>query len=333
MKGFCPNCEIVNELEFVELKEEIKIRGETINVQSKKLKCLECENTFDDPKAGEDSLDKAYREYRLRQGMLQPEEIREFRRKYGLTQLELSKLLGWGIVTLSRYENGALQDEAHERSLRLIMEPSNLLHLLGTASNLGIWEDKKKRLIAELEAFLEESHSFERICEERFSKYELDELSGFQKFNISKLFNSILFFCRDGLTKTKLNKLLFYSDFKHFKEYTLSITGVRYARLPFGPVPDNYDYYFATLIHEEKAIRVDEVIYSENASGEVFYSERMPDLSIFSDSELKILASIKEHFKDFSAKMISDFSHQERGYKETPTGRLISYDYAQYLQV
>ncbi|NIO19633.1 MAG: DUF4065 domain-containing protein, partial [Candidatus Aenigmarchaeota archaeon] len=47
---------------------------------------------------------------------------------------------------------------------------------------------------------------------------------------------------------TVLNKLLFYADFKHCKEYTVSISGSRYARLPYGPVPDNWAHYLAFLI-------------------------------------------------------------------------------------
>ena len=35
--------------------------------------------------------------------MLSPYEIRELRKRYGLTQKELSLLLGWGSVTMSRY--------------------------------------------------------------------------------------------------------------------------------------------------------------------------------------------------------------------------------------
>ena len=43
-----------------------------------------------------------------------------------------------------------------------------------------------------------------------------------------------------------------------------------------------------------------------------------PDLSLFADSELKILASVKEYFKTFSAKEITDFSRTEKGYTEVP---------------
>src|SRR3990167_669258 len=130
MKGICPNCEKETEIELVKTKEEIQVRGEIIEVEVEYYKCLGCGEEFDDPRSNDDPLDKAYREYRRRHGMLQPEEIRVFRKRYGLTQNELSSLLGWGGATLSRYENGALQDEAHERVLRLAMEPHNLLKLM-----------------------------------------------------------------------------------------------------------------------------------------------------------------------------------------------------------
>jgi hypothetical protein len=44
--------------------------------------------------------------------------------------------LGWGAVTLSRYENGALQDEAHDKTLHLAMLPENLIRLLEAAPTL-----------------------------------------------------------------------------------------------------------------------------------------------------------------------------------------------------
>jgi hypothetical protein len=56
-------------------------------------------------------------------------------------------------------------------------------------------------------------------------------------------------------------------------------------------------------------------------------------LQPLSDSELKILASVKEYFKTFSAKKITEFSHKEKGYTELPQGRLISYAYADELKI
>jgi len=332
MKGICPSCEEERELTFVRNIENIEVRGELIDVEMEYYKCMTCGEEFEGPHSDYDPLDNAYREYRRRHGLTQPEGIKSFRKKYGLTQHEMSNLLGWGYATLSRYENGALQNEAHEKFLQLVMnDPHNLLRLVKETPD-ALDKEKRERLIKELEVEEEEAYSFQRIYEERFGKYEADELSGYRKLNLAKLFNEILFFCKGGVFKTKLNKLLFYADFKHFKEYTVSITGTRYAHIPFGPAPDEYAYYFATLV-ENNFIEIEEIRFSSEAIGEKFISIKEPDLSVFSESELKILATIKEFFKNLTAGEITDFSHDEKGYKETQTGQIISYEYADELQL
>jgi putative zinc finger/helix-turn-helix YgiT family protein len=331
MKGICPNCEKETELELVHRVEDIKVRGEAIKVEVKYYKCKNCGEEFEDPHSDEDPLDKAYREYRRRHGMMQPEEVRDFRKRFGLTQNEMSRLLGWGGATLSRYENGALQDETHEKALRLAVAPRNLLKLIEEAPD-ALSKEKRNRLISELRAAEEETCSLEMIYEERFGKYEADELSGYRRLDLAKLFNAILYFCKGGVLKTKLNKLLFYADFKHFRDYTVSITGAQYAHIPFGPAPDKYALYFATLL-ENGAIDVKEYVYSDEVVGEEFTSAKEPDLSLFSDSELKILATVKEHFKNYNVKKITDFSHDEKGYKETAPGDVISYEYANELKL
>lgn len=331
MKGRCPFCEKERVLENVTALETIKVRGELVEVESKHLKCLKCGNSFDDPQSEYDPLILAYREYRKRRGMTQPEEMKQFRKRYGLTQSELSAILGWGIATLNRYENGALQDEAHEKMLRLAMKPENFLKLIEESPPV-LADEKRKQLVKELQKEEEGALSFERVIELHFGRHEPDELSGYKKLKLSKLFNAILFFCKEpGVMKTKLNKLLFYADFKHFKEYSVSITGTRYAHIPFGPVPDKFDLYFAALIGNG-SLKVEEVEYPE-FSGEKYISIIKPDLSIFSESELKILASVKEFFENSTASAVTKLSHDEEGYKDTANGEIISYKYATKLKI
>ena len=122
----CPGCEKENDVKIVRGKEEIIVRGEPIEVDVEYFKCTVCGEEFDDPGSVDDPLEKAYRVYRKIHGMVQPEELRSFRTRYGLTQGEMGKLLGWGAVTISRYENGALQDESHDRTLHLLRDPRHL---------------------------------------------------------------------------------------------------------------------------------------------------------------------------------------------------------------
>ena len=86
MRGICPNCEKDTELKEVSLVEDISIRGDAIPTAVMYFKCTECGAELRDPRGGVDPLDLAYTEYRRRHGMLQPEEIKELRNQYGLTQ-------------------------------------------------------------------------------------------------------------------------------------------------------------------------------------------------------------------------------------------------------
>lgn len=331
VKGLCPVCEEITTLELIREKNNLNIRGESIEIDVEYYKCSECDGEFEDPKSKEDPLDKAYREYRSRFNMMQPEEILDLRKRYSLTQRELSKLMGWGGATLSRYENGALQDDSHDRFFKLLKNPTNMERLIITHGAF-LPTDKRNRLLNELSTSLSETCSLPELFKQIYGKYEPNILSGFNNLNLDKLLELIKYFSLGGVLKTKLCKLLFYSDFKHFKDYAVSITGARYAHAHHGPVPDNYEYYFATLIHDEKSISVEELYYGEYV-GENFVAEISPDLKAFSESELAVIEYVKRYFSGFNASRMRDFSHKEKAYNETSNGEFISYEYAESLQI
>ena len=329
MELSCPVCNKSDKLGLVRGQQELSVRNEPIAVDMEYYKCAECGEEFLVPDLENDPLEMAYCVYRAKHGMLQPQEIRDFRHKYYLTQSELARLLGLGGATISRYETGKLQDETHDTLLRLVMDPEKLRGIV--SNSVGVFSEvKKNRVLNALKESEEPKvNSLERFITLNFQDYDPDENSGFKKFDIDKFLNAVLYFCKGGVIKTKLNKLLFYADFKHFKEYTVSITGARYARIPFGPAPSEYDLYYPILLRQD-AIDVEEIEYP-HFTGEKYVAKKEPNLNIFSESELRILASIKEHFKDYNASEISKCSHQEKGYQDTQMGHNISYVYASSL--
>jgi len=128
IEGRCIECGDEN----VHLKsalESITVEGENIEVNVRYRQCLTCNADWANLEDG-DPLETAYYIYRNKYGLLQPEEIKKIRKSYGLTQKELARLLGWGDVTICRYENGTLQSKAYDNMLRSIQKPSNLCDLL-----------------------------------------------------------------------------------------------------------------------------------------------------------------------------------------------------------
>ncbi len=331
MKAFCPNCEKDTEQRFVNKVEEINIRGEMIPVQMEYYHCGECGEDFEIPRPEYDPLEKAYREYRRRKGLLQPEEIKKFRKELGLTQKEWSEILGIGIATLNRYENGALQSEAHDQIIRLCMQPATLLQILENKTGL-LSEINREHLFRLLRTKDQGCGDLLEGAIEQFGSYPPSLMSGYIRFNANKLFQAIKFFCfKDRVVKTKLMKLLFYADFKHFKENGVSITGARYAHAIHGPVPDQFETWLVAISEWDKQITCEEQAYGDYV-GEV-YSSVEADWSVFSTSELAALALVKDKFQKYSARQIREFSHLEKGYSNTKAGEIISYQYAQELQI
>ena len=149
-KKCCPFCFEKTIWDEVKEKKNINVRGELFSVDVCYFVCKKCKGEFRNMSYSLDPLDQAYREYRKKHGLLQPQEIKGFRTLYGLTQKELSSLLGWGDVTISRYENGALQETGHDKFLRLVMDPRNLLELLRRSPESISNQMKRGKIINQL---------------------------------------------------------------------------------------------------------------------------------------------------------------------------------------
>jgi len=328
MKDYCPVCNDEREIERIAGKEAVEVRGERFEVESEYFRCGTCGEEFE---AGDSPLrpvEEAYRLYREKHGMVTPEEIREYRKRYGLSQRELSMILGWGGATLSRYENGALQDEAHDRMLRLAMNPANLLDLV-ERSGANLPPRKKAELIDRIRAEVNVSGECEMLLG-RFTRPSTPDIfNGYRRFDSDRMKQAILFFTRRPRFTTVLNKLLFCADFAHFREQGISITGSRYAHLPYGPTPDNYRFIFDSMVAGGD-VRVEEIIFSEpDVAGEKYRAAVEPDMEVFSRSEREVLEFVEKTFGGFTATRISELSHEVEGYKKTVDGEVISYEYAE----
>jgi putative zinc finger/helix-turn-helix YgiT family protein len=330
MNAFCPNCEAITQQVPQEQEEIIPVRGEDIPVLVKTHVCQACGMDYSNPQEEGDPLDAAYRIYRERRHMLQPEEIRAFRKMLGLTQQEWSTVLGIGIATLNRYENGALQSEGHDQMLQLMMQPGNLVRTL--AEKPALLPEAKRAQVLENLAGPESSGSLLAEAEDHYGRYEPDIFSGYVRLDLEKFFQATQFLCHGkGVVKTKLLKLLFYADFLHFREHRVSITGMRYAHADHGPVPHRFETWLAALTDWEGRLEPQEQLIGDYVG--TVYTSPTVDIGVFSASELKTLAVVKDHFEAYTATQIREESHAEAGYLETDNGELISYRYAEQLEL
>ncbi|MDO5157178.1 MAG: type II toxin-antitoxin system MqsA family antitoxin, partial [Eubacteriales bacterium] len=121
----CPLCDKTHEIEERKRLTTITLKGEEVTYEERFYFCAnadEDENEFETGVMTNENLLNARNAYRIKKGLLTSYEIVEIREGYGLSQVDLAKLLGWGEATISRYESKAIQDEAYDTMLRLVKD-------------------------------------------------------------------------------------------------------------------------------------------------------------------------------------------------------------------
>lgn len=147
----CFECGSPVEPRIEERVETLPVRGEDTQVLARVAVCPRCGADMSVEELDDATLVAAFNLYRQRHGLMTPEEMRGLRERYGLGVRPFSLLLGWGEITLHRYEAGSLQDAAHEVTLRLAENPANLRVLL-TSNGHKLTARQRARLESRLSA-------------------------------------------------------------------------------------------------------------------------------------------------------------------------------------
>ena len=333
MKKYCEVCGKEVETRIITKREEYDVCGDNIAVDAQVLTCAECGEELFCEEWDNATLVNAYNEYRKKHKLLLPDEIAEIRKQYGLSQRGLAKLLNWGDKTICRYENGSIQDRAHNSMLLFLREPENMRTYL-TDNEVSLSLKQRDKLLAIVER-LEQNDEYRagrRLLSYYFSSAPSEE-NGFRAFDYDKFCAMVLYFAnkRSELLKTKLMKLLNYSDMIFYKENGISISGAKYAHLPYGPVPDNFDMLLG-MMAADKVAHVEVLNDNGYEKHQVIPDEKMPE-GVLAEDEIKVLERIYKKFKNFGSADISEYSHKEKGYAETKKGEIISYKYAMEMEL
>lgn len=333
MMECCDACGKEVETKIISRPETFCVCGEEITVEAQVLVCAECGEELFCEELDSATLVNAYNEYRRKHKLLLPEEIKKIREQYGLSQRSFAKLLNWGDKTVFRYENGSVQDKAHNSLLLFLREPENMRTYL-TENEISLDERQKAKLLDTVEKLEQDTEyrAGRRFFEMFFTRIPCEE-NGFKRFDYEKLCAMVLFFAHRSseLLKTKLMKLLNYSDMIFYKENGISISGLRYAHLPYGPVPENFDILFGKMSADH--IAHIEVVYDNGYEKHQVIPECDFPEDILSAEELEVLERVYVKFKDFGSVDISNYSHKEKGYSSTKQGEIISYSYAKDIQL
>ena len=332
----CPVCGKIHEVEERKRVSTIMLKDDAITYEEKYYFCDnadEDENEFVTGSMGNDNLLKARNSYRRKHNLLTSDEIVAIRESYGLSQVDLARLLGWGEATISRYESKAIQDEAYDTMLRIIKDnPLQALDFLkknSTKFSETKIKETRKNIIEKLDSYGKE-YLTRQAFEGEYANYEEpSDSNGFAILNVDKI-EAIISYIAERVTnlfKVKLMKMLWYADALAYKINGCAMTGMVYRHNDMGALPIGH-YSLMNLerlnVQEEESYNYDSMLH--------IYPTIGMDYDILSIEERRILDIVIKKFKNYKAKEIVDYMHEEKAYLETKQGEIIPFSLAKEIK-
>ncbi|NLI87989.1 MAG: DUF4065 domain-containing protein [Bacteroidales bacterium] len=237
--------------------------------------------------------------------------IAELRKMKGLSQEDLAKRIKISRPSLAQIELG-------NRSVD-ILELQKLSQVLGFS----------------LDDFMSKDFSVSQeitVKDEKKSK-KMEERISVPALRINKFKNVLLYILercagKPNVGETVLYKLLYFSDFNYYELYEEHLTGVRYRKLPYGPVPQKLDTIINQMINQGQLQRVKTEYHGYPQTR--YLPLVKADLTEFKASEKEVIDKVIELMSDWSAAAISDYSHQDMPWLASKEGEEINYELAFY---
>jgi uncharacterized phage-associated protein len=132
--------------------------------------------------------------------------------------------------------------------------------------------------------------------------------------NLKKFMQLIVFFAQQEsvkpLGKTKLFKLLYFTDVTHLRTVGQAITDAQYLKYPYGPVPVQGEFALKEL-RKRRFIRIQHLHFPNKQPVWEITALQHPDMTIFTAQEMQTIYSVIQQYGDDTAVTLSWKSHQE----------------------
>ena len=272
---------------------------------------------------------QVYNQYREKYGIPFPEEIRRIREKYGVSASKMSEILGLGANTYRLYEAGEMPSVSNGRLILSVKDPEEFRRQVQASAHMLTEKESKKLLDIAERVIRDEKDKYWDLLflNNLFDNQTPNEFNGYRIPDLTKISQVIAFYQDRGidLFKTKLNKLLFYTDFNAFQSSGFSMTGITYRAIQYGPVPAQYEKLLVKLGDDEKITR-HEIQITPDMYGEKIVSTEPFDESLFTENEIQLLEFIVQTLGSLKASRLVEMSHEEVGWLQNQSEKAyISY--------
>lgn len=305
-------------------KRMMSFRRENFDVYFHFWHCEDSNEKFEDERLAELNINQLYNQYRAKHNIPTANEICRIREMYDIPANKMADILGFGTNQYRQYEAGEIPSVSNGRLIMQAADPEDFIKMVKSSkSEIGevYANDLIKKVFEKIDV---------KISDEVMDYSEpMSSLSGYRRPSLQRLWSMVIFFSeRIQPYKVKLNKLLFYADFYHFKLYGNSISGTTYRAIPLGIVPKDYQEYFAKGIYYGILDLNTIELFDYNA--EQFVGKIPFQKQLFEQSEIEVMQKVAETFNSsMSNTQIVEINHKERAWIECEKDKkLVDYNYA-----
>jgi transcriptional regulator with XRE-family HTH domain len=135
---------------------------------------------------------------------------------------------------------------------------------------------------------------------------------------------------KPNVGETVLYKLLYFADFNYYELYEEHLTGAKYRKLPYGPVPQKLDSIVNKMMDKKMLERVKTDYHGYPQTR--YLPLIKADLTLLKASEKEVIDKVIQQFSDWSASAISNYSHKDMPWLASKEGELINYELAFYRE-
>lgn len=251
-KELCENCREIVEVKVKENKKKTIIKGKEYEYREIIGYCSNCGEVVSTGEIIDENLKRIDKVYREKENIITKEQINDILRKYKIGKKPLSKLLGWGEVTLTRYINGDIPTKPYSDELLKILKDSNYM--------LEILEKNQEKITPVAYKRLKNSIEEEKTIS-----------------NIELIAQYIILLCQE-ITPLALQKILYYAqgfyqtffgEFLFIEDCEAWVHGPvyvkiyeKYKRFGSSNIEQNLDYDVTEMIDEDKKALLNVVINS-----------------------------------------------------------------------
>ncbi len=257
---------------------------------------------------------RLYDIYKKKNNLLTNEEIKQIRKKYGLTQKEYAKVIGVGEITIHRFEKGAIQTEAVDSIMKLSNNPDNMALLL-LQNHQKIGESLSKTLLKRInELQTLKRHALVDINKFNKNLLEFEEESALDiAENIINIYNAKVDelvknydIVPEHITNLKLQKLLYFVQALCLMIFDKKAFPEKIIAWSYGPVvKEVYDRY------------------KHNHNGEINSERKIKSIS---SGLYEIIKEVINSYGSIEASSLINFTHEEEPWLKTEMNKEINSD-------